>query len=179
MNILFVCENYIPHIGGAEVVFKHLAEGFVARGHKVSFVTHRIKGTKKYEVLNGVHVYRVESFHNRYAFTFLSLPTVIKHALKADVIQTTSFNGAPPAWLAGFCTGKKVAITIHEMWINKWQKVTDLSKVSCLIHNYLEKMVYALPFSKYLCVSDATRKDVLASGKKKRKGTHNIQWTRL
>ena len=27
MKILFVLENYLPHIGGVEIVFKNLAEG--------------------------------------------------------------------------------------------------------------------------------------------------------
>ena len=56
MHILFVCENYLPHYGGAEVVFKNLAEGFVKKGHDVSLVTHQIKGTKKFEKINGVKV---------------------------------------------------------------------------------------------------------------------------
>ena len=47
MKILFVLENYIPHIGGVEVVFKNLAEGLVKLGHDVFLITHRLKGTKK------------------------------------------------------------------------------------------------------------------------------------
>ena len=47
MKILFVCENYYPHFGGAEVLFKSLAEGFSKKGHQVSVLTHRLKGTEK------------------------------------------------------------------------------------------------------------------------------------
>ena len=74
MNVLFVCENYAPHIGGAEIVFKTLAEELVKLGHNVDVVTHRIKRTKFFEDINGVKVYRVRSFDNRYVFTFSSLP---------------------------------------------------------------------------------------------------------
>ena len=161
MKILFVCENYLPHIGGAEVVFKNLAEGFVKLGHEVFLVTHRIKDTKKYELMNGVKVYRVNCFKSRYLFSLLAIPKVLKLAKKADVIQTTSFNGAPPAWLAAKLTKKPVVITVHENWINKWNKVTDLSKISCFIHNCLEKIIYTLKYDRYICVSNATRKDII------------------
>ena len=161
MKILFVCENYLPHLGGAEVVFKNLAEGFVKLGHEVFLVTHRIKDTKKYELMNGVKVYRINCFKSRYLFSFLAIPKVLKLAKKADVIQTTSFNGAPPAWLASRLIKKPVVITVHENWINKWDKVTDLSKLSCFIHNLLEKRIYALKYDKYICVSNATRNDII------------------
>ena len=161
MNILFVCENYLPHYGGAEVVFKNLAEGYVKQGHHVSLVTHRLKGTKKYEVMNGVKVHRVSCFRSRYLFSFFSIPKIMKLARKAHLIQTTSFNGAPPSWFVGKLMKKPVVITIHETWIDKWSRVTDLSKLSCYIHNFLEKLVYSLNYDKYVCVSTATRKDVL------------------
>src|SRR3989338_352399 len=100
MRLLFVCENYLPHYGGAEVVFKNLAEGFVKAGHTVDLVTHRMKGTAKFEVLNGVRVHRVWSANSRYLFSFTSILKVWSIARRADIIQTTTFNGAPPAWLA-------------------------------------------------------------------------------
>lgn len=171
MRILFVCENYLPHYGGAEVVFKNLAEGYVKKGHHVSLVTHRLKGTKKYELINGVKVYRINCFRNRYLFSFFSIPTVIKLAKKNQIIQTTSFNGAPPAWLAAKLTRKPVVITVHEVWVNKWHKVTDLTKLSCFIHNFLEKMIYLLNFNKYICVSNATRNDLLQLNINKKKAT--------
>ena len=47
MRILFVLENYLPHIGGVEILFKNLSESLVKKGHEVDLVTHRLKGTKK------------------------------------------------------------------------------------------------------------------------------------
>ena len=169
MNILFVCENYIPHYGGAEVVFKNLAEGYVKQGHKVVVVTQLLPGTKKYEVMNGVKVVRINSFGSRNLFTFLSIPKVLKLAKKCDVIQTTSFNGAPPAWLVGKLSRKKVAITVHEVWIGKWKQVTSLSPLKARIHDLLERMIYWLKYDKYICVSDATKKDLLKIGIDQRK----------
>jgi D-inositol-3-phosphate glycosyltransferase len=169
MNILFVCENYIPHYGGAEVVFKNLAEGYVGQGHKVIVVTQLLPETTKYEVINGVKVVRINSFGSRNLFTFLSIPKVLNLAKKCDVIQTTSFNGAPPAWLVGKLRKKKVAITVHEVWIGKWQQVTSLSTIKAKIHDILERMIYWLPYNKYICVSDATKNDLLKIGIKPNK----------
>jgi glycosyltransferase involved in cell wall biosynthesis len=164
MNILFVCENYIPHYGGAEVLFKNLAERYVARGHSVSLVTQRLKGTKTHEEINGVRVYRVPSFHSRYLFSFSSILKVIKEARKSDIIQTTTFNGAFPAWLAGKLTGKKVVLTVHEVWAGKWKEVTGFPWWKCLVHELLERCIYILAFDTYICVSHATKNDVLKRG---------------
>ncbi|PIN73323.1 hypothetical protein COV20_03775 [Candidatus Woesearchaeota archaeon CG10_big_fil_rev_8_21_14_0_10_45_16] len=161
MKILFICENYIPHYGGAEVVFKNLAEGFVKRGHTVSLITHQLQDTKRREKLNGVDVYRIPSFHSRYVFSFSAILKSIMLARNADVIQTTTFNGAFPAWLASKITGKPVILTVHEVWVGKWQAVTGFSKWKSWLHDSLERLIYLLPFDHYACVSEATRKDLM------------------
>ncbi len=164
MRLLFVCENYLPHYGGAEVVFKNLAEGFVKAGHTVDLVTHRMQGTAEFEVLNGVRVHRVWSANSRYLFSFTSILKVWSLARRADIIQTTTFNGAPPAWIAARFCGKKVVLTVHEVWVGKWKVVTGLGSVSCFFHDLLERMIYVLHYDKYVCVSDATKRDVLRLG---------------
>ena len=157
MNVLFVCENYAPHIGGAEIVFKTLAEELVQRGMHVDVVTRHLKKTLAEEVLNGVHIHRVRSFDSRYIFTFSSIPRVLMLARHADIIHTTTFNGAPPAWLASRLFRKKCILTVHEVWVNRWREITDCSRLSAFVHNLLEKMIYTLPFDHYACVSKHTR----------------------
>src|SRR3989344_192764 len=149
MRVLFVLENYMPHVGGAEIVFKNLAESFAEKGFHVDLITHRLKNTKTFEVMNGVRVHRVRCFDSRYLFTFFSIPLVIRLAKKADIIHTTTFNGAPPAWVGARLAGKKCIITVHEVWVNRWRQLTDHSFVSAFIHNFLEKMIYFLPFDRY------------------------------
>ncbi len=165
MNILFVLENYLPHIGGVETVFKNLTGGLVKRGHSVDLVTHRIKGTKRFEVINGVRVHRVGCFGSRYLFTFFSIPKVLKLARKADLIHTTTFNGAPPAWLASKLTGKKCLITVHEVWIKLWNELGDMNFFGKIFHDFLERLIYSLPFDFYVCVSNSTQKQLQGIGK--------------
>lgn len=164
MKILFVCENYLPHFGGAEVLFQHLAEGYVARGHQVTVLTHQMQGTGRKEEINGVQVLRVPSGHSRYLFTFAAARPVVSLARTHDLIQTTTFNGAPPAWLAARITHKPVVLTVHEVWRGKWQEITGFSWAKSMTHDFLERGVYALPFDRYVCVSQATQRDLWATG---------------
>ena len=164
MRVLFVLENYMPHVGGAEIVFKNLMEGFAKKGFHVDLVTHRLKNTKNFEIINGVRVHRVWCFDSRYLFTFFSIPLVIRLAKNADIIHTTTFNGAPPAWIGARLRGKKCILTVHEVWIGRWRQLTDHGFVSSFIHNFLEKMIYLLPFDSYACVSKNTQRDLVRAG---------------
>ena len=67
---------------------------------------------------------------NRYLFSFLAIPKAIVEARKADIVHTTMFNGAFPAWIAIKLAGKKGIITIHEVWINKWREYTSMGSDS-------------------------------------------------
>ena len=58
MKIVFVLENYIPHIGGVEILFKHICED-LAKDNEVVVITHRFKGTSKEETINNVKVRRI------------------------------------------------------------------------------------------------------------------------
>jgi len=169
MKILFVVENYIPHIGGVEIVFKNLTEGLAKLGYDISIVTHRLKGSKKCETINGVKVYRVNCFYSRYWFSFLSIPKILKIGKKADLIHTTTFNGAFPAWLASKLLRKKCVITIHEVWIGKWDYLTEMGWLNAKIHDLLERFIYLLSFDAYIAVSKSTQNQLIDTGVEKMK----------
>src|SRR3954468_1153941 len=63
MRILFVLENYFPHLGGVEMVFKNLCEG-LAKKHEVTVITRRLPNTKAKETMNRVKIIRVSSFNS-------------------------------------------------------------------------------------------------------------------
>ncbi len=166
MNLLFVLDNYHPFKGGAETLFKNLAEGLVEKGHKVTVLTRRIKSTSTEENINGVKVVRINA-GSRYLFTFLSIPKAISLAKDADIIHTTTFNSAFPAWLAAKLRKKASVITIHEVWLGKWREYTNMSWLNSFLHDILEKPIYLLDFDKHICVSESTKKQLLLSSKKK------------
>ena len=158
MNVLFVLEYYPPHVGGVEIVFKNLCEGLVQRGHNVTLITSRLTGTKGKDIVNGVTIRRIRVPQRgaRYWFTFLSIPEVLRLANEADLIHTTTFNAAFPAWLASRLRGKKCIITIHDILGSSWKDLVGMSWFSARLHQLLEKLIISLPFDKYVCVSRHT-----------------------
>lgn len=164
MKILFVLEHYVPYIGGAEELFSGLAMALVQRGHHVTVVTTRHKGDLPVqETINGVHVHRVIS-GNRFFFTLMSLPKVIKLASWADVIHTTSYNAALPARMASLLREKNCIITFHEVWGKLWFSLPFLSLPERIGYYVFEQLIIHLNFHRYVAVSGYTRDRLIASG---------------
>jgi D-inositol-3-phosphate glycosyltransferase len=171
MKILFVLEYYTPHIGGAEVLFKNLGEGLVARGHEVSVVTLRLPDSPAFEVINGVKVHRVRVPRRgaRYMFTFLAIPKVLQLAKQADLIHTTTYNGAFPAWLAAKFRGKKCVLTALEIFGARWKDLAGVNWFAAKSHQLLERLIIALPFNSYVSISQYTSRCLATLGVKRRK----------
>lgn len=163
MKILFVLENYWPHIGGVENVFKNLSENLAKKGHEINIVTHRLKNTKTFETVNKVKIHRIDSFDSRYWFTFLSIPKVLELAKNADIIHTTTYNGAFPAKIASEIRKKPCLITVHEVLGRHWKELEGMGFFSASLHKFLEKRILSMKFDKYVSVSRSTEKDVLQS----------------
>ena len=144
MKILFICENYHPHQGGAEVLFKNLTEGLMNTGNEVLVITHLLPKTAKQEIISGVTIKRIFSFDSRYVFSFFAIPRAILEARKHDIIQTTTFNAAFPAWIAAKICRKPAVLTVHEVWVGKWKEITGFSWWKSKLHEVLEKAVYSV-----------------------------------
>lgn len=171
MKILFVCEYYSPHIGGVEVVFQQLAQGLVRKGHDCYVVTCRLHDTAEYEEVGGVEIHRVKvpKKGDRYWFTLLSIPKIFALARAVDLIHTTTFTGAPPAWLVSKLLRKKCVITVHEVWGSLWKSLPGRGWFSALLHQFLERAIISLPFDRYICVSNHTRNCLRSAGIKDEK----------
>ncbi|MFT4303346.1 MAG: glycosyltransferase family 4 protein [Candidatus Woesearchaeota archaeon] len=157
MKIVYVLENYLPHIGGVEILFKHICEN-IAKKHKVVVITHRLPGTKKQEIINNVRIIRVNvpKIGSRYFFTFLAIPTILKEAKNADLIHTTTYNGAPPAYLVSRFLKKPCLINIHEVIGNDWMKLFEKKIISAKLHQILERIIVKLKFTRYVFISKST-----------------------
>ncbi|MDZ7740347.1 MAG: glycosyltransferase family 4 protein [Bacteroidota bacterium] len=164
MRILFILEYYYPHIGGVEKLFKMLCEELVADGHEVTVLTNRYKRTLPgREVVNGVRIRRL-GFYNRYFFTFFSLLHAWFYAGKADVIHTTSFNAALPAYFASRLRNKKIFITFHEAWGKLWFKLPFIGYFSKWLFYHYERYILRLSFMKFIAVSDYTKRCLIEQG---------------
>lgn len=164
MKILFVLEHYYPNIGGVEKLFKDLADKLQADGHHVLVLTHKsLKDLPSFECIDGVAVRRLP-FYNRYSFTFFSLPWVYHYARQFDIIHTTSYNAAVPAYFSAKLLQKKCIVTFHELWGKLWFQLPHLNRLSKALFYTYEKLIAQLNFDKFIAVSDYTRQALIKSG---------------
>lgn len=168
MNVLFVLEHYYPFIGGAEVLFRHICEGLAAKGNNVTVLTTLLPDTDKYQTLNNVKIIRIRTPQaSRYWFTFLAIPLAIRLAAQADIIHTTTYNGAFPAWFAARLRGKKCLITVLEIIGKHWKGMAGMGTIKAALHQFLERAIVALPFDLYCAISNYTAECIKQSGVKK------------
>ena len=162
MKLLFVLEYYFPHVGGMETFYQNLCEGLVKKGHTVIVVTSSQAGYGVEEVINGVTVQRV-SCPNRYWFTFLAFYDVLMWGRSVDVIATTTYNGAPPAWLASRLLNKPCVITVLEILGERWDILVK-NKLSIMFHKWAEEFIMGLNFDKYIGISNSTVRQINKMG---------------
>ena len=156
MKILFILEHFHPYIGGAEYLFKELSTRLVKQGYQVTVLTsHFDSNLSKKEQVEGVEIIRRS--HGRYAFTFFTIWQAIKLARRHDIIQTTTYNAAIPAWIASSITRTPVSIVVHEYWDKLWFKLPFFSKISSITHYVFEKVILRLPYHQIVAVSKFTK----------------------
>ena len=164
MKILFVLEHFYPYIGGAEKLFYELSTSLAGQGHHICVVTtQHDKSLPVSETVQGVSVQRIPC-HNRFLFTVLSLPMILRIAQDCDLIHTTSYNAAFPAWLAGKLKSKRVIITFHEVWGSLWWKLPFINVFQKTGFYAYEQMMLKLSFYKYVAVSDFTKRELEKAG---------------
>lgn len=164
MKILFVLEHFYPYIGGAEKLFYELSTNLAVQGFEVIVVTTQFdKKLSLVENHNGLKIVRVKC-NNRYAFTFLSIPKIIRYAKGCDVIHTTTYNAALPAIIAGKIRRKPVFVTFHEVWGKLWKQLPFTSFLEKNAFYLFEKMLLNLPFDKFIAVSEFTKSKLIEAG---------------
>jgi glycosyltransferase involved in cell wall biosynthesis len=164
MKILFVLEYYYPHVGGVETLFKTLIEALAKKGHHIRIITMRYDtNLPKKEKTGNIEINRIAT-KSRYIFTIKAIWSVFKASKKVDLIQTTSYNAAIPAYLGRIFSRKKVVITFHEVWGKLWFKLPFISKPSALLHAIFEQLLLKIPFTHFIAVSDFTKNKLIQSG---------------
>jgi glycosyltransferase involved in cell wall biosynthesis len=164
VRILYVLEHFYPYTGGAELLFYHLTTSLAELGHEVKVITTKFdKNLPSEETYQGVKIHRI-SCKNRYFFTFLALPAVVKHAAWADLIHTTSYNAGFPASLGGLFRKKKVVITFHEVWRELWWSLPFIPLAFRPIYFGVEWALLKMPFSHWIAVSKSTKQALERNG---------------
>jgi glycosyltransferase involved in cell wall biosynthesis len=164
MKILFVTDFYKPHIGGVEKLFSSLAEELAAIGSPVTYITWRYnRNLPKKETINGVDILRIGA-PSRLLFSLIALRLITREARKADLIHTSTYSSAIGAWIASKFTGKKIIITVHEVWGDLWLKMPFLSAFEKRFFKLFENWLLKLKFDRYVAVSDFTKRKLEETG---------------
>lgn len=175
MRILYVLEHYFPYIGGAEKLFQELAEGMAAQGHHVVVITTLFnRELPMTETVNKVKVVRLNCY-NRFLFTFFAFFKLITLKDRFDLVHSTTYNAAVPAWLYARLKGYHCILTFHEVWDKLWFELPFLSYGQRLVYFWYEKFVTKLKFDQYIAVSQATQESLIEAGIEKKSITciHN------
>jgi glycosyltransferase involved in cell wall biosynthesis len=153
-RFLFVLEFFPPHIGGVEVLFGHLAEELARRGHAVEVITSAERS--EVETRGNITVRRIRA--GRYLFMLRAIPHAIRAARRADLIHTTTYNAAIPAWIAAKLARKPVVITAHEVFGRQWQEMPGMNPLLGYAFRLFEAVVVRLGWTHVITDSDFTRR---------------------
>jgi glycosyltransferase involved in cell wall biosynthesis len=124
-RLLFVLEYFHPHVGGVETLFGELTAGLAQRGYDVTVLTCGLPGAPREERWRGVHIVRepVPSIAARYLFTLKAIPRAVRLARQADIVHTTTYNAAIPAWIAARLARRRAVVTVHEVYADQWNRL--------------------------------------------------------
>lgn len=160
MKVVFILEHFYPYIGGVEKLFLQLTKKLVLEKNTVRVVTTRFDKTlPQREIIDGVEVIRL-NLRNRYIFTLLGVFFLKKYVKDFDIIHTTSYNAAFPAFFIGLSSKKKCIVTFHEYWGKLWNSLPYLSLAEKVLFSLYEQFIVLLPFHKIIAVSRFTKSEL-------------------
>lgn len=153
-------EYFPPHIGGVEVLFGELAAELARRGHVVEVITSADSGEASREVRDGITIRRIHApaFARRYLFMLMAIPAAIRAARRADLVHTTTYNAAIPAWIGARLARKPVVLTAHEVFGRQWHEMPGLNPFLGALYRLFESFVLRLGYAHVITDSEFTRK---------------------
>lgn len=153
MKILFILDLYKPHIWGVEILFENIISRLASNWNDIVVLTSKYdKILDNYEKDWNIEIYRVGN--NRYDFMFYSIFKWINLAKSVDVIHTTTYNSAIPSSLIWLFSGKKVILTVHEIFGQLWYK---FMWIKWFFFKIFESLIFKFSFDKFVCVSNYTK----------------------
>jgi len=161
MQVLFILEYFMPHIGGVETLFDNVTKGLVKRGDEVMILTSMVPGSKPYEVSEGRTIYRVKvPFRHAFAFAFRKAARLAK---EADIIHTTTYVGTGTTWFARKLVKKPVIVTFHEVWGKLFFKFQNpvVGGINYLLEGFICR---AYRNDTLTCPSEATKRAMVEKG---------------
>ena len=166
MKICLVAESYAPAVGGVEYSLQKLVEGCVAQGHQVRVIAANWEGhAPGVEDRGNLTIFRIRTLplFKRFWFILFSLPSVIRGAMWADLVQGSTFAGGPPAFFGAWLARKKKVLLVHEVYGKRWFQF-EPNPVRSLFYYVTERIIVRLPFDGYVAPSQYTKESLCSVG---------------
>jgi len=158
MTILYIVDYYSPHIGGVETLFAHITQQTIQQWDTAILLTSKHDHTiASYEVINQVHIYRVGKTRMS-RINMIRKGISIIHQYKPDLIHTSTYSAALPAWILSKLYHIPNQLHVHEVYGALRHRFLWL-KAYC--NKWFEQLiVWLLPWDRYTCVSRYTLNSV-------------------
>jgi glycosyltransferase involved in cell wall biosynthesis len=143
-----------PEGGGSELYVERVAKGLAAAGNRVTLLSAAVAGQPRDEVRDGVHYRRRGGRHTVYLQAAWALAS---RRVRPDVVLDVQ-NGVP--FLSTVVTRRPVVALIHHVHREQWPVLFSprAARVGWWVESRLGPFLYRR--SRYVVVSDATRKDL-------------------
>jgi len=151
MRILQTARWFFPHHGGGTIRTYQTAKNLVELGNEVHLLVHHPKSiphvtldceVKKYEKVEGIHVYRLPYIGPRYLYYSIVIPLMAFYAIRIirkNKIEIILSHNPPylvgaASWIASKVTGIPLVLNVHDLW-----GTSHYSKFELEVGLFLEK----------------------------------------
>jgi glycosyltransferase involved in cell wall biosynthesis len=161
VRLAFALEHYVPHIGGAEKLFSDLGAALVARGVEVRVVTSESGGVSGTSIEDGVEVHH-HPWRSLFGHPVGRRIHLEPHVGWADVVLTSQYTAAPAAAAVARRLGRPCVFVAYEFLGKRWALVENPFRAQAF--RAFERWVFAKPYDRFVAISRATARDLVASG---------------
>jgi len=171
MRIAILTELFPPYLqGGSERRCYEIARR-LAKSHEVHVYTMLIAGSRREELLEGIHVHRLGKAHPLKTRAYLPLAPFFYEAVKRvsserfDVIDCTAYVSALAGFIAAKWTHTPCTVTVHDIYGPKWGFFLG-SPVLGLAGRLIELIMLKLPFDGFVTGTSGSRRLIEQYGPK-------------
>ena len=152
-NMLFILDYYLPHQWWAEKLFSNLISRLLQDWNTITILTtkHKPSLPTKEKQWN---LTIIRKWTSRSSLLFWWIIMWIQYCKHIDLIHTTSYAWAIPAWILSKLYKKPITITIHELF---WNMRKDISPLRWWLYQLYEKIMVSLPYTAIITVSQYTK----------------------
>lgn len=159
-SILFVLDYYIPHRWWVENVFENIIKRLDKKWYNIFVLTSKFsQKVPAFEEFWNVKIYRVGKGRISFMRKAVRKWKKILKENEIDVIHWSTYWWAIPAAILGKKFGKKIVLTVHEIFGKLWYQYKWT--VKWFFYKLFEKIIFKYKYDVYHCVSYNTQEELV------------------